>query len=489
MIRAAVLELTPTPPIMPQLAMQTMRQNLEEAKVLIAEVAAQGAGIVVLPEYGLITPFMRTREEARWVVEEIGEANGQLLCGEEGIAAELSCIARNYSIAIAANLGDLVRCKGEDEQCHKDGFYQYKANALFDSKGKLVLKYWKNHLFYEPYFDVPLGPITKPLVTTIEIPDRLGNSMLKVKVGMIICYDIMFEHPQKSIVSSGIDLLLFSSWWINTPPLMTALQIQESWSLANPQITLLAAGAGNSWRFSGSGIYSSGIPLASKWNGSYSFSLLSDIDIREKNFSVSKFFKEIPDLVNEAQFVPFELYSNEEFTIKVLKKERMMLSRNFFDMITSGKMTCTLKIKDLQVLTHPSDNSGNFIFWASDHSKFKTIESYSGCGITYCLEKIDVSKCISLNSIDSSHIGERFLGEPLQFSSMRLNAKVSSFDQSILKFPISSCSSGYSVHTMNYHPYFKCTNSTCSFVIQQHEPRQSIDLMNFAIFLRENDEV
>lgn len=62
---------------------------------------------------------------------------------------------------------------------------------------------------------------------------------------------------------------MFSSWWVNFPPLITATQVQQANSRSKG-ITLIAANSGESWYNSGSGIYVNGEPLISYYNVGFS---------------------------------------------------------------------------------------------------------------------------------------------------------------------------------------------------------------------------
>ena len=120
---------------------------------------------------------------------------------------------------------------------------------------KLQAKYHKSHLYYEPQFDAP------------AVPDVVWfESDFGIRFGLMICFDIMFEEPQMSLYHRhGIRNFLWSSWWVNEPPLITGTQVELARSLSLPS-NFLASGIGLSWYNSGSGIYSYGDPLQHWYN-------------------------------------------------------------------------------------------------------------------------------------------------------------------------------------------------------------------------------
>lgn len=63
--------------------------------------------------------------------------------GRAPVQVRLSCIAKNNSIYVAANVGDIKPCNATDPKCPKDGRYQYNTDVVFASDGKLVARYHK----------------------------------------------------------------------------------------------------------------------------------------------------------------------------------------------------------------------------------------------------------------------------------------------------------------------------------------------------------
>lgn len=107
---------------------------------------------------------------------------------------------------------------------------QYNTQVAFSETGQLLAKYHKSHLFEESnIFNQPTTPDVEYFDTSFG-----------VRFGMMICFDMMFAHPQLDLlqVSSfvnyrnvlmcyqmGISDIVFSTWWVNYPPLITATQV------------------------------------------------------------------------------------------------------------------------------------------------------------------------------------------------------------------------------------------------------------------------
>uniref|UniRef100_A0A2I3GEU1 CN hydrolase domain-containing protein n=1 Tax=Nomascus leucogenys TaxID=61853 RepID=A0A2I3GEU1_NOMLE len=61
----------------------------------------------------------------------------------EGVQARLSCLAKNNSIYVLANLGDKKPCNSRDSTCPPNGYFQYNTNVVYNTEGKLVARYHK----------------------------------------------------------------------------------------------------------------------------------------------------------------------------------------------------------------------------------------------------------------------------------------------------------------------------------------------------------
>uniref|UniRef100_A0A7M4FU94 Vascular non-inflammatory molecule 2-like n=1 Tax=Crocodylus porosus TaxID=8502 RepID=A0A7M4FU94_CROPO len=130
-------------------ALILMNRNIDVLEVAIKEAAQQGAHIIVTPEDG-IYGWNFTREALYPYLEDIPDpqvnwipcTNPQRFAPAP-VQERLSCLARNNSIYVVANMGDKKPCNCSDPKCPRDGYYQYNTNVVFDSQGKLVARYHK----------------------------------------------------------------------------------------------------------------------------------------------------------------------------------------------------------------------------------------------------------------------------------------------------------------------------------------------------------
>eukprot|EP00051_Salpingoeca_urceolata_P000876 m.36877 g.36877 ORF g.36877 m.36877 type:complete len:513 (+) comp11056_c0_seq3:81-1619(+) len=244
-------------------AKRLMQRNLERIGELVVKAATDGAQVVVLPEDGLYGFLNCKREEIRpylFGIPSPGEAAAGDPCSNvtaPTLLSNLSCLAKKNSIVLVADVGELVPCDTRtDSECPEDNAYQYNTALAFNETGAVIAKYRKFHLFYEKQFN-------QAEMIPVSFTTSFG-----VKFGLMVCFDVMFSHPLLDLIEGqGITDLVLSSWWVNTPPSFSATQWYQAIS-RRFNITVLAAGGLQrpAWKFSGSGIFSRGAPLASFYN-------------------------------------------------------------------------------------------------------------------------------------------------------------------------------------------------------------------------------
>jgi len=263
-------------------AISVMNQNLDEYVAHIQAAKELGSEIIVFPEDGLYGDDKCTRTEILPYLEYIPDPTSSssfIPCNDEPyifphesatsynasmfskqpILTRISCLAQQYQIVIVLDMGDIQPCDpSTDSSCPSDGRYQYNTQVAFDEQGALLAKYHKTHLFYEPQFNpaVPSDPTT-------------FTTSFGVKFAMMICFDMMFATPSEYYVQmNDVFDVVYSTWWINTPPDFSATQIQQAWS-RTMNLNLLASGNGLNWLYSGSGIFSRGQVLQQHYNPTY----------------------------------------------------------------------------------------------------------------------------------------------------------------------------------------------------------------------------
>uniref|UniRef100_A0A6B2L4A5 CN hydrolase domain-containing protein n=1 Tax=Arcella intermedia TaxID=1963864 RepID=A0A6B2L4A5_9EUKA len=232
-----------------------MLGNLDAYQDFLTQGADEGVQIMVFPEYGIASPTFGV-EELPYYTEIIPdplvnpcEEWGPKEQEERPITFRLSCMAKKHHLVMVVNMGD--------KQIGQDGEVNYYNTQLaYDENGMLLAKYHKMHLYFEP-FSTPKN----------ETPQFFKTSF-GVTFGMGICFDILFHEPLIDLVDGGITDFVYSTWWVNMPPVLYAPEMQLGWSTAT-QSNLLASGSGMNWASSGSGIYSAGNILQSFYNNDY----------------------------------------------------------------------------------------------------------------------------------------------------------------------------------------------------------------------------
>nr|KAF6363918.1 vanin 2 [Pipistrellus kuhlii] len=145
-------------------ALLHMNKNIDILERAIQQAAAQGAQIIVTPEDALYG-WKFTRETIFPYLEDIQDPRvAWIPCqdphrfGDTPVQARLSCLAKNNSIYVLANIGDKKPCNSHKSTCPPNGYYQYNTNVVYDAKGQLVARYHKYNLYSEPQFDAPENP-------------------------------------------------------------------------------------------------------------------------------------------------------------------------------------------------------------------------------------------------------------------------------------------------------------------------------------------
>ncbi|XP_061846701.1 pantetheinase isoform X2 [Colius striatus] len=248
---AVILPEATSKPVSPEDALALMNRNMDVLEGAIKEAAQQGAHIIVTPEDG-IYGWRFTREAIYPYLEDIPDpAVSWIPCtdptrfGHAPVQERLSCMARNNSIYVVANMGDKKPCNSSDPGCPSDSRYQYNTDVVFDPEGKLVARYHKYNLFMgENQFSYP----KEPEAVTFETP--FG------KFGIFTCFDILFREPAVVLVSElQVDTVLFPTAWMNVLPFLTAVEFHSAWAMGMGVNFLAANTHYTHLSMTGSGIY------------------------------------------------------------------------------------------------------------------------------------------------------------------------------------------------------------------------------------------
>ena len=168
----------------------------------------------------------------------------------------LSCVAKNNSIFVVANMGARQPCPPHDSDCPVDGVYQYSTNVVYNPKGQFVARYFKYNLDKEEtYFDKP----RVVNLTTFETP--FG------RFGTFTSSDILYKDPTVTLIKKmNVTNIAYPSAWREELPLMSAIEFHSAFS-EGISVNLLAANL----HIPTLGYYGSGLywPTGTSIDGSY----------------------------------------------------------------------------------------------------------------------------------------------------------------------------------------------------------------------------
>ncbi|KAI1301773.1 Pantetheinase [Halotydeus destructor] len=230
--------------------------NLEAYEEAVQAASQEKADIIVLPEDGLVAPKVRIMAgyyaehipNVTHVFKETGEYPNpcrDAMYSDRPVLRRLSCAAMTGNIYVVGQYIDVQPCDSLTHlRCPADGRHIYNTQIAFDRNGSLIAKYHKKNLFGELPYDVPENEYV-----TFDTP--FG------RMGMMICFDILWKEPVISLIEKhNVTTLLSSSIWYDYPPVLIAHQVQQGFAIGN-NVNLLAANIKYmSKGTTGSGIYS-----------------------------------------------------------------------------------------------------------------------------------------------------------------------------------------------------------------------------------------
>lgn len=170
-ICAAVVQFNPVP--------DDVAGNLARISAMVRRAAAGGAKLVVVPETATTGYFIADR------LDRLAEP-------EDGPSATaLAALAGECGLYLAVGMAIVA-----------DRSY-YDAQLLFSSDGKRVATYRKVHLFSAEREWYGAGD------TPVVVDTPLG------RIGMSICYDLMFPEYIRRLVDDGAEIVINSTNWIS----------------------------------------------------------------------------------------------------------------------------------------------------------------------------------------------------------------------------------------------------------------------------------
>ncbi len=213
-LSAAALQMVSTPRI---------ADNLDAARALLAEAAAGGAELAVLPEYFCLLGRSDTDKVA-----------AREAPGEGPVQRFLAQAARELRIWVVG--GTLPLRTGDDQRVRN-------TTLVYGPDGACAARYDKIHLFRydngrERYDEArTIEPGAQPVV--FDLPARDGR---RWRIGLSVCYDLRFPELYRQLSREGAEVLLVPSAFTHVTgqahwePLLRARAIENlAWVIAPAQ--------------------------------------------------------------------------------------------------------------------------------------------------------------------------------------------------------------------------------------------------------------
>lgn len=383
---AVILPMERELPVKRSTALGNMMKNMEIYSQQAQVASQQKVDILVFPEDGIygyelsrqaMEPYLEYIPDEEWNACDFPDKYENT-----EIQRNLSCLAKDASLYLVANIGDRQPCfLKNDTYCPKDGHYQFNTNVVYNRKGDLIAKYHKINLFFERQFDTP----PTPKIVTFNTP--FG------KFAVFTCFDILFKNPAIDSLLPDVGNIVFPTAWMDALPLLAAIEYHSAFA-AGAKVNFLAANINRPLKgFHGSGIYSPNGYKAFQYNESQGGKLLvADLPVIKTNYfgtaNYSQTFRSLQNSVAD-QFHSYVFH--DRFTFIPINNNNGNVS------VCNGDLCCFLEYERIY------DTSEYFAFGA-----FDGLHTYEG---SYYLQICTLLKCKTSQ--------KESCGEPIKKSSTK----------------------------------------------------------------------
>ena len=159
-------------------------RNLEAAKALVARAAAEGAELVVLPEYFCL--MGRNDRDKLGVAEHPGSGPIQQMLAQAAKAHGVWLVGGTLPMAIEGNVERVTN-----------------TNLVYSPRGELAARYDKMHLFR---YDNGTEQYDEGRVL-VAGAEPVAFDAAGVRVGLSVCYDLRFPELYRALMQPPCDLL------------------------------------------------------------------------------------------------------------------------------------------------------------------------------------------------------------------------------------------------------------------------------------------
>ena len=159
-------------------------RNLEAAKALVARAAAEGAELVVLPEYFCL--MGRNDRDKLGVAEHPGSGPIQQMLAQAAKAHGVWLVGGTLPMAIEGNVERVTN-----------------TNLVYSPRGELAARYDKMHLFR---YDNGTEQYDEGRVLAAGA-EPVAFDAAGVRVGLSVCYDLRFPELYRALMQPPCDLL------------------------------------------------------------------------------------------------------------------------------------------------------------------------------------------------------------------------------------------------------------------------------------------